>query len=68
MKNINLKENVKSVDISDLGTAIERTKFGLRVGKMEQIRKTIQFLRSLSVIHLEYMGPGICHPARSLSD
>ncbi|XP_052665069.1 IQ domain-containing protein H isoform X5 [Harpia harpyja] len=30
VKNINLKENVKSVDISDLGTAIERTKFGLR--------------------------------------
>ncbi|XP_029868808.1 IQ domain-containing protein H isoform X6 [Aquila chrysaetos chrysaetos] len=30
VKNINLKENVKYVDISDLGTAIERTKFGLR--------------------------------------
>ncbi|NXJ55367.1 IQCH protein, partial [Spizaetus tyrannus] len=30
VKNINLKENVKYVDISDLGKAIERTKFGLR--------------------------------------
>lgn len=48
MKNINLKGNVKAVDISDLKTGIERTELGLRVSKMEQIQKTIQFLRSLS--------------------
>uniref|UniRef100_A0A8B9V330 IQ motif containing H n=1 Tax=Anas zonorhyncha TaxID=75864 RepID=A0A8B9V330_9AVES len=57
--------NVEDVDISDLETAIERAELGLRVSKMEQIQKTLQSLRFLSIIHL---GTYVCHPASSLSD
>lgn len=56
MRNTDLKGNVETVDISDLETVTERTELGLRVSKIEHMQETIQLLRSLSVIHLEYMG------------
>lgn len=52
MEKNNLKGNVEAVDICDLRTATERTELGLRVSKIEQIQKMIQFFKSVLIIHL----------------
>lgn len=43
MEKNNLRGNAEAVDICDLRKATERTELGLRVSKVEQIQKIIQF-------------------------
>lgn len=51
MEKNNLKGNAEAVDICDLRKATERTELGLRVSKIEQIQKMIQFFKSGVIIH-----------------
>lgn len=55
MEKTDLKGNAEAVDICDLRKAAERTELGLRVSKIEQIQKIIQFFKSLVIIHLGHL-------------
>lgn len=55
MEKNSLRGNAEAVDICDLRKATERTELGLRVSKVEQIQKIIQFFKSLLIIRLGHL-------------